>query len=247
MHHSIAGLSRSLRIFLRHKGINVVPTYLSPSLQGFIHRVRKEKFKIDVVYDIGAFKGNWTRAVKKHLGYYPKFFLFEPNSAHNEDLEKVGERYFNELLSKEIRPTTFYQADGLGDSIYPQNNLSSENFVPVEILSNTIDNIVSLYNLPSPDLVKIDTQGSELDILEGGRNTLREAKLIILECPLVQFNRGAPDISQYLSAMQNLGFIPWSTVELHLMLNVFVQIDIAFINKKFFESYYGDTKHFGFI
>lgn len=225
----------------------MVPTYLSPSLQGFIHRVRKEKFPIDVVYDIGAFKGNWTRAVKEHLGYSPRFFLFEPNLAHNKDLKKVGERYFNELLSKDIVLTTFYQADGLGDSIYPQNNLPSENYVPIEVLSNTLDNIVSLHNLPFPDLVKIDTQGSELDVVSGGRNTLQNAKLIILECPLVQFNQGAPDISQYLSAMQQLGFIPWSVVEIHLMLNVFVQVDIAFINKGFFESNYGDTKHLGFI
>lgn len=232
---------------MREEGINVVPTYLSPSLQGFIHRVRKEKFEIGVVYDIGAFKGNWTRAVKKHLGYSPKFYLFEPNTVHNVDLDSVGEPYFNELLSKQVAPTNFYQADGLGDSIYPQNNFSSENYVLTEVVSNTLDNIVRTHNLPHPDLVKIDTQGSELDIVQGGWDTLSKAKFIILECPLVEFNQGAPNISQYLSEMQRLGFIPWSTVELHLMLNVFVQIDIAFINKDFFESHYGDTKSFGFV
>lgn len=90
MRQFIAGISRSIRRFLRNNGINISPTYLSPSLQGFIHRLRDQNFEISIVYDIGAYKGNWTRAVKKHLGYSPKFFLFEPNSAHNEDLDKEG-------------------------------------------------------------------------------------------------------------------------------------------------------------
>lgn len=95
--------------------------------------------------------------------------------------------------------------------------------------------------------MKIDTQGSELDIVQGGWSTLKAAKFIVLECPLVQFNEGAPNISEYLVKMRELGFIPWSTVELHFMLNVFVQIDIAFINKQFFEKHYGGTKQLGFI
>ena len=45
----------------------------------------------------------------------------------------------------------------------------------------TMDQAVSLMNLPAPDFIKLDVDGIEHFILEGGTNTLRGIKSILLE------------------------------------------------------------------
>ena len=47
--------------------------------------------------------------------------------------------------------------------------------------SSTIINI----SLNSPDFIKIDTQGYELEILKGGLNTLKHAEMVLLEVSLL--------------------------------------------------------------
>ena len=58
------------------------------------------------------------------------------------------------------------------------------------------------------DLIKIDTQGSELDIITGGINLCNKAKGILLEVSLTQYNEGAPLYQEVISFMENIGFIP---------------------------------------
>ena len=45
----------------------------------------------------------------------------------------------------------------------------------------TMDQAVSLMNLPAPDFIKLDVDGIEHFILEGGTNTLRGIKSILIE------------------------------------------------------------------
>jgi FkbM family methyltransferase len=56
------------------------------------------------------------------------------------------------------------------------------------------------------DFIKIDTQGSELDIIEGGKETIRKAKYLLLELSFVPYNEGAPLIDDILPVVRSLGF-----------------------------------------
>jgi len=72
------------------------------------------------------------------------------------------------------------------------------------------------YNIPLPDFVKLDTQGSELDILKGAPKELfNKANYIYTECPLVEYNEKAPDIKEYLKTMDELGYYPCDICETH--------------------------------
>lgn len=86
------------------------------------------------------------------------------------------------------------------------------------------------FQLPIPQLLKVDTQGSELDILAGSSDFISSVKYVLLECPLVEYNLGAPNIQSYLSTMQDYGFVPIDITEVHYMNHMAVQIDIAFLN-----------------
>ena len=57
-----------------------------------------------------------------------------------------------------------------------------------------------------PDMIKLDTQGSELDILQGAPTVLRNVYDIIIEAQHVEYNKGAPNINAVRSFLEANGF-----------------------------------------
>ncbi len=89
-------------------------------------------------------------------------------------------------------------------------------------------------NLPLPDLMKIDTQGSELDILKGAEYCLKNASVLILELPLIRYNIGSPNIAEILEHLRSKRFIPFTVIQEHQIIDDSInigmaQIDIAFV------------------
>ena len=92
-----------------------------------------------------------------------------------------------------------------------------------------MDDVIRDNRLPIPSLLKIDTQGSEVEILQGAKEALKKIDFIYLECPIFRTNKGAPDINEYLQVASSHNFIPIQIGELHRTKNNYlVQIDILF-------------------
>jgi hypothetical protein len=81
------------------------------------------------------------------------------------------------------------------------------------------------------DLIKIDTQGSELDIISGGRNLCSKAKGILLEVSLTQYNENSPLISEVHEFMHNFGYEPKEILGVghHPKTGKLIQNDILYI------------------
>jgi hypothetical protein len=61
--------------------------------------------------------------------------------------------------------------------------------------------------LPAPvDLLKLDTQGSELDILRGADETLRSVRFLQLEVSLVRYNEGGPLADEVFAFLRERDF-----------------------------------------
>ena len=71
-------------------------------------------------------------------------------------------------------------------------------------------------------------QGAELDVLRGGGNALDHARLVLLECPIVEYNEGAPTIHEYFRFMDEHGFTPVDVVEWHMRGGRALQLDVLF-------------------
>jgi len=82
------------------------------------------------------------------------------------------------------------------------------------------------------DLIKIDTQGSELDIIEGGINLCNKAKAILLEVSLNEYNENSPLYNEVLIYMKKIGFEPKEILDEQRNHGSHQQ-DILFINEKF--------------
>lgn len=218
----------ALRDSLTKLGLHLSLTKYSSGLIPFLikHKLAKE---IRVVYDVGAHNGSWTNQVSRILKS-ADFYLFEPNKNHNFQLEKTGFKYFNDVLSDHKKTIQWFGVGGLGDSYFKESSQPFEKVSPIEIVTNTLNNYVADFKLPIPQVLKIDTQGSELDIIAGSSDFISSVKYVLLECPLVEYNLGAPNIQKYLTSMLDLGFVPIDVTEVHYMNDKVVQIDIAFIN-----------------
>jgi FkbM family methyltransferase len=190
-------------------------------------RLRRRGLKIEIVYDIGARLGWWTETVRPSLPG-ARFFLFEGNDMHTKALQETGERYFTAILSSEEKLVEFYATGGPGDSYFRE---ASEHFVgvtPRTLRATTLDHIVETHDLPDPDLIKADVQGAELDVLRGGTKALDKAKLVLLECPIVEYNEGAPNIHEYFRFMDERGFTPIDFLGRTWRHGRVIQIDVLF-------------------
>jgi FkbM family methyltransferase len=202
---------------------------MSNDLKSFFSKSKKFKLDYKVVYDIGGHKGEFSKIVKK---YYrkSKIYLFEPNTQHNKAMSKYGEVH-NITLWKEKGIKDFYSISESGDSLYQEFSLLYKSVIPKQVPVFSLDEYVNDNGLEYPDLIKLDTQGSELDILAGGLECLSKATAIIVECPLVLYNINAPSINDYISTIIGYGYQPIELTEVHYMDGTMVQIDLAFINK----------------
>jgi len=83
------------------------------------------------------------------------------------------------------------------------------------------------------DLIKIDTQGSELDIIEGGKNLCLKAKGILLEVSLTQYNENSPLYAEVMRYMSEFGFTSVEEIGYghHPLTGELIQKDILFIKK----------------
>ena len=203
--------------------------------------LKKRGYKSKVIFDIGAFKGDWSREVKHHFPE-AKCFLFEANSAYATDLVNTGLDFFNVTLSEPGKSSVrFYNAGATGNSYYKENTVIFDNSSSVELPCTTLDKIINQYKLPIPNFLKIDTQGSEIDILKGFQN-LTMVDFVLIECPIIQYNHGAPNIHDYLTYFKKFNFIPIEIAEIHKIDHVVLQIDILFASQTIKSDLFGAEK-----
>lgn len=165
---------------------------------------------VNVVYDIGAYKGDFSRKVY-NIKPQAIIYAFEANTIHlrpkwSKNLETV--EWFNTALSNTIEERKFYSLGTTGDSLYMEtyNNKHSESKTKT-VTTDTLNNFVNINNLQLPEFIKIDVQGSELDILS--ETDLSKCIAIHCETPVegIVYNQGAPTRDQYFSFFEQHGFI----------------------------------------
>jgi FkbM family methyltransferase len=198
-------------------------------LQNILQDLKSKGIKINTIYDIGARLGEWSKEIQEALPS-SNFILFEANENCRKALKKTGHRFFIGVLSSEKKVVRFFQNGSTGDSYYKEATSYYDKVEAVDKQATTLGDLAIEENLPQPDLIKLDTQGSELDILNGGLSLLKNTSLIYLECPILAYNIGAPSFDIYISHLKKIGFIPYQLCEVHHLNNVLVQVDILFIS-----------------
>jgi len=229
-------ISKQIHLFLRKIGYQLVPANSFLHSQDVVELLTSKNVKVRNIFDVGAHRGEWTLAISKYLNKDVRVTMFEPSPHHKANLDAIanqfGYRYLSIALGKSKSVIDFYTTGGTGDSFYEEiAHQNKSRIAPISIEVETLDNVIENFSLVPPDLLKLDCQGSELDILKGGKKTLDLVSGIILEASILECNKGAPLMGEIVSYLDEKGFFPFSLSEVHNRSGVLNQLDLVFLKK----------------
>lgn len=138
-------------------------------------------FRPGIYCDVGACKGEYTTLFKQLCGT-GKVFAFEINQKNLLDIEHLSsDKCIIENLAVSDK-------DGCKIDVYGQEYQS--NILGYDVGFNKCDIVGSVESVTldnyfkniKVDFLKIDVEGSELKVILGGINTIKNSKLTIIEC-----------------------------------------------------------------
>lgn len=186
-----------------------------------INNLRKLNLEVSNILDIGAHFGEFAQDIHN---LYPESYILmiEGNEKCESKLEELPFDHCIALLSDSNKEVEFYLNSNnfccTGSSYYKENSEHYKNFISQKVDTYTLDEIVDSTGKKF-DFIKLDTQGSELDILKGGSKTLGEAKYVLIECSSIKdkiYNEGAPHIDDVIEFMKNNNFSTYHVIDEHV-------------------------------
>ena len=207
---TVIGLPKTLHSCIH----SMEKTQLEPGINKLITRIVIEldnQKDSGWFFDVGANVGLYTWEVRK-VCPHRKILAFEPDPENIKLLEKTlrGANLQNVeickcALSNQLAEVSFFQ-DNLTSAtgcVAGKDKPWIEQYLngsanEIRVKTETLDSIVRKDRTPS--LIKIDVEGHEVEVLQGARNTIREAK------PLMIIESFPPKQSTVLSLLHELGY-----------------------------------------
>ena len=169
-----------------------------------------------VIYDIGAAVGGWSESMRVSCPD-AAYHLFEPladavpmyRAELAERLARLpGLSLHKVALGRRTGKATVHVADDAWSSslidMSGQQNFNRKVSVPVYRL----DDYVAEFHLPPPDFVKMDTQATEHHIVAGGKRSIAQARLLMIETWLSpEYGWRTPLLTQMMSRLKKLDFV----------------------------------------
>jgi FkbM family methyltransferase len=163
---------------------------------------------IRAAVDGGAADGSWTREFRR---VYPDadVLCIEPRAACSGALQRLTDevphvRYAAVCIGS--REGTI-EINEHGDQTSTFDNSVGQRFgTPRTCRMTRLDDLVEESGLRSPDLIKLDLQGGELEALRGATRCLELAQVLLLEVSLLPFQKDAPLLHDIVSFCHDHGF-----------------------------------------
>ena len=234
-------LQKLSRLFL-----NLIPIYYKKNHKflnknqvtnaSIILSLLKDKINPKYILDIGCGHGEWF--LKCNI-FFPNatYLLFDANKINKKKLDILKKNNLNItykicLLSSAIKELKFFNM-GYGSSVYEEKtNFSRE---AEYITSSTLKHELSdLKFNSSNNIIKLDVQGSEIDILKGLGNNIIFFEIIILETSVKEYNKGSPLFIDVINFMNEKNYSLYDIYDLKRLgknKSFLVQFDAVFVRK----------------
>jgi len=146
----------------------------------------------DTILDVGANYGGSTLLFSALAGPNGSVHSYEPNPFWHKNLEKLSKyNFYRNInihsvgLSNESNPEKkFYidQREGAQASTYDSENITHEEFINHVHYVETISAVKKIddFNFNNVNFIKIDVEGHEYAVLEGGVNTIAKYRPTII-------------------------------------------------------------------
>lgn len=241
-------IKRLIKSYLAKRGYEIrkarpkVPPLRQPSkftMHSALERSKKRGVEVSTVIDVGASDGRWSRDCLK---FFPdaNYLLVEAQNGHREGLvafkNEVPKGDFILAAAGSAAGSIFFDASDLFGGVASDAPIG-DNSIEVPVVA--LDEVIETRGLEGPYLLKLDTHGFELPILEGAKNLLSNASLVIIETYNFKLTTDSLRYFEMCAYMDRLGFSPVENVDFMLRAKdgAFWQMDSFFIpsNSKVFK------------
>jgi len=212
------------------------PDYLrNQKMMAGLQRCRRAGLDFNTIVDVGAAAGTWSMAASE-VWTTSAFLLFEPLIERKQELEilcgrRNGFQFVNAAAGKMSAEVNFIVTDDLDGSGVASAESRGANTRIVQV--TRLDTEVQTRNLQGPYLVKLDTHGFELPILEGCSAILDQTELFIIECYGFQIADNSLLFWEMCEHMEGLGYRLFDIVDVmnRPVDGAFWQCDAFFLKK----------------
>lgn len=204
--------------------------YMRPNLE----TLRNHGVNIESILDIGAAHGHFSGFMRT-IWPDAQITAIECNERDRYFLDNTNYDVRYACLGDKPCKKDFYinpgEVAGGGSSFYKENTGAFDNSFTETKDIITLDSM----KLGAYDLIKIDTQGTELDIINGGEETIKQARFLLMELSFLPYNLGGCMIDDVLAKTRELGFVMLDTFGPayggHWFNQRKVQVDVLLVKK----------------
>ena len=203
---------------------------------------------IDIIFDVGASWGGYAKSLRR-FGFKNKIISFEPVNASYEKLLKNSFKDSYWYVHKKIIVTNKnikkqminVSKDFDNSSLLNLTKLHSENHVEAkyshqeEVECDSLDNLVSHYLKDEKNLmIKVDVQGTEMDVLKSALNNIKKFKLVQIELSLHKMYEQQVLWKEIITFMNDCNFDIWTIYPGYKKKSIgqLYQFDVIFYNKQ---------------
>ena len=187
------------------------------------------KNNIKSVLDIGANVGDWANYIRHYIPDI-RMLSIEANPECERYLKEKNLNYKMMCLSDCSKQIKFYidpnSNISTGCSYYLENTNHFKDKKYIIMNTQTLDSVVD----ESYEYVKMDTQGSEIDIFKGGMEVINRCRFLQVETSSIEYNFESPLKDSVIATLLQCGFELVENVENHYMDSKLIQEDFIFIN-----------------
>jgi FkbM family methyltransferase len=210
----------------------------APSMELSLKTLRHLGFQPSTIIDVGAYIGEWSLLANK---IFPEasILMIEAQESKSPALGEIARahpgriRHRIALIGPEARENVAFRecdAAPTGSSVLPCREALT--FREAQRRMETLDSVLSDAGISTPDLLKLDVQGYELEVLKGAAKAFAAMPVILMEVSTIELYEGAPLIHEVITFMRTHGYRLFDVPSLmrHRSADTLVQLDAIFVN-----------------
>jgi FkbM family methyltransferase len=187
-----------------------------PSVEGSLETLAARGLRPRVVYDVGAYHGEFARLCRRAFGPQTKLYCFEPLAEAIAKLSALQDRgevtLVPGLVGAEDRDEVPFHELETASSVWPEHHPTKARVSRHPM--RRLDTFAAAPGNAPPDLLKIDTQGYELEVLKGAEQSLATARVILAELNLLDIHQGVALAGEVIGWLGRCGWVLYDVCSL---------------------------------
>ncbi len=192
----------------RRLGYEIIPVSFAPTMDAALGRLSR-RVPVRTIVDVGASDGRWSRVAMRHFPRADYLLIEAQGAAHGAALRELADRDHRvhvvlAAAGDRVGEVRFDASDPFGGIAMKEPSGSGAEAITVPM--TTLDAEVARCGLEPPYLIKLDTHGFEVPILQGARDILLRTNALVIEAYNFTLRDGTLRFHELCHHLSELGY-----------------------------------------